>query len=143
MNNKSDLLDEPANFSFGLGGPHFQFFLRARLSGPALELLLRRIIIITAVAWLPLLLLTAVQGHVISGVPVPFLYALDAHARLVVVLPLLIGSEIYVHDWSRGIIARSSIAGSSPLKTARGSMTLSPPRCACATRFPWNWRWWF
>jgi len=104
MNNKRDLLDEPENFSLALGGPLFQFFLRTRLSGPALELLLRRIIIITAIAWLPLLLLTAVQGHVISGVQVPFLYALDTHVRLLVVLPLLIGSEIYVHDWSRGII---------------------------------------
>jgi hypothetical protein len=28
MNNKSDLLDEPENFSFALGGPLFQFFLR-------------------------------------------------------------------------------------------------------------------
>ena len=28
MNKKSDLLDEPANFSLALGGPLFQFFLR-------------------------------------------------------------------------------------------------------------------
>lgn len=104
MNNKNDLLDEPANFSLALGGPLFQFFLRTRLSGPALELLVRRIIVITAIAWLPLLLLAAVQGHVISGVQVAFLFALDTHVRLLVVLPLLIAAEIYVHDWSRVII---------------------------------------
>jgi hypothetical protein len=72
MNNKSDLLDEPENFSLALGGPLFQFFLRTRLSGPALELLVRRIIVITAIAWLPLLLLAALQGHIFGGVDIPF-----------------------------------------------------------------------
>jgi hypothetical protein len=104
MNNKSDLLDEPANFSLALGGPLFQFFLRTRLSGPALELLLRRIIIITAVAWLPLLLLTALQGNLVGGVQVPFLFAVDTHVRLLGVLSLLIAAELFVHDWSRSII---------------------------------------
>lgn len=101
MNNKSDLLDEPENFSLALGGPLFQFFLRTRLSGPALELLVRRIIVITAIAWLPLLLLAALQGHIFGGVDIPFLFAFDTHARL---LPLLIAAEMYVHDWSRGLI---------------------------------------
>jgi hypothetical protein len=104
MNNKRDLLDEPENFSLALGGPLFQFFLRTRLSGPALELLLRRIIIITAIAWLPLLLLTALQGNLVGGVHVPFLFAVDTHVRLLGVLPLLIAAELFVHDWSRSII---------------------------------------
>ena len=104
MNNKSDLLDEPEDFSLALGGPLFQLYLRSRLSGPALELLVRRIIVITAIAWLPLLLLAGLQGHIFGGVQVPFLFAFDTHVRLLVVLPLLIAAEIYVHDWSRGII---------------------------------------
>ena len=106
MNDKSDLLDEPANFSLALGGPLFQLFMRTRLSGPALELLNRRIIVITTIVWLPLLLLATVQGHLVGGVQVPFLFALDIHMRLLVGLPLLIAAELYVHEWSRGIVAQ-------------------------------------
>jgi hypothetical protein len=58
MDKKSDLLDEPVDFSPALGGPPYQFFLRTRLSAPMLELLIRRIIVITAVAWLALCLNT-------------------------------------------------------------------------------------
>jgi hypothetical protein len=104
MNNKNDLFDEPMDFSLVLGGPLFQLFRRTRLSGPALELVVRRIIVITAIAWLPLLLLAALQGHLVGGVQAPFLFALETHVRLLVVLPLLIAAEVYVHDWSRGII---------------------------------------
>lgn len=82
MNNKSDLLDEPESFSLALGGPLFQLYLRFRLAGPALELLVRRIIVITAIAWLPLLLLAALQGHILGGVQTPFLFAFDTHVRL-------------------------------------------------------------
>jgi hypothetical protein len=96
-------LDEPENFSLALGGPLFQFFLRTRLSGPALEHLYRRIIVITAIAWLPLLLLTALQGRLVGGVQLPFLFAV-AQVRLLVVLPLLIAAELFVHEWSRGIV---------------------------------------
>jgi hypothetical protein len=135
MNNKSDLLDEPENFSLALGGPLFQFFLRTRLSGPALELLVRRIIVITAIAWLPLLLLAALQGHIFGGVDIPFLFAFDTHARL---LPLLIAAEMYVHDWSRGLIRqfldREIIAAEDRARFDG----LSRPRCACVTRLCWN-----
>lgn len=106
MNNKSDLLVEPVDFSLALGGPLFQLFIRTRLSGPALELLIRRIIVVTAIAWLPLLLLAALQGHLVGGVQVPFLFALDVHVRLLMALPLLIAAELYVHEWSRGIVAQ-------------------------------------
>ena len=37
---------------------------------------------------------------------VPFLFALDIHVRLLVALPLLIAAELYVHEWSRGIVAQ-------------------------------------
>lgn len=101
---KRNLLDEPENFSLALGGPLFQLYLRSRLSGPALELLIRRIVVITAIAWLPLLLLAALQGHLVGGVQVPFFFALETHVRLLAVLPLLIAAERFIHDWSRGLI---------------------------------------
>jgi hypothetical protein len=42
------------DFSLVLGGPLFQIFRRAYLSGNALELLRRRILVITMISWLPL-----------------------------------------------------------------------------------------
>ncbi|HTS59037.1 MAG TPA: hypothetical protein VMH03_15945, partial [Terriglobales bacterium] len=41
-----------------LGGPIFQLFRRSHLVGDSLEFLYRRLLVITLVAWLPLLLLT-------------------------------------------------------------------------------------
>jgi hypothetical protein len=47
---------EPTDdFSLVLGGPLFQILRRAYLSGSALELARRRVIVITTLSWLPLL----------------------------------------------------------------------------------------
>ena len=52
---------EPPDFSLVLGGPLFQLFHRAYLSGDALELLRRRVVVITLFTWVPLLLLSAIR----------------------------------------------------------------------------------
>ena len=42
-------------------------------------------------AWVPLLLLSVVEGHAWGGsVALPFLYDIDIHVRLLLALPLLI-----------------------------------------------------
>jgi hypothetical protein len=50
-----DVLRDPQDFSLVLGGPLFQLLRRSHLSGNALELLQQRILVITLLAWLPLL----------------------------------------------------------------------------------------
>jgi hypothetical protein len=45
---------EPPEFSPVLGGPLYQIFVRSHLSGPALELLSRRLVIIPLLTWVPL-----------------------------------------------------------------------------------------
>jgi hypothetical protein len=50
-----------------------------------------------AVAWLPLFILSAIDGHLSTGAQVPFLSDFDLQARLLVALPLLIGGEVVVH----------------------------------------------
>jgi hypothetical protein len=104
MTDKRNFFTDPYDFSLTLGGPLFQLFLRTRLSGPTLELLVRRIIVITAITWLPLLLLTALSRDLVNGVQLPFVSALALHARLLVALPLLIAAELFVHEWSRNIV---------------------------------------
>ena len=52
-------LGEPEeNFSLVLGGPLYQLWRRLRATGPALDLMVRRVIGIPLVAWLPLGVIT-------------------------------------------------------------------------------------
>lgn len=99
------LAEEPPDFSLVLGGPLFQFFRRAHLSRDGLELLHRRIVAIVLVAWLPLLLLSMLGGHLLAGtVRLPFLHDIEAQVRLLVALPVLIAAELIVHSRIRPVV---------------------------------------
>src|SRR5262249_61823635 len=74
-------LSDPHDFSLVLGGPLYQLWRRFFLSGPALELLARRMIGIPTIAWLPLLVLSAWEGHLFRGVAGPLLYDFALHPR--------------------------------------------------------------
>jgi hypothetical protein len=90
---------EPKDFSLVLGGPLYQLWRRLFLSGPALELLSRRMVGIPLIAWLPLLVLTAYQGLAVGhAVEVPFVYDFAVHARFLVAVPILLLAEIMVHE---------------------------------------------
>jgi hypothetical protein len=100
-----DMLREPPDFSLVLGGPLFQLLRRSHLSGDALELMRRRLIIIPLLAWLPLLVLSALEGHALGGnVAIPFLLDMEAHVRFLVALPLLIVAELVVHQRMRFVV---------------------------------------
>ena len=101
----SGFLQEPADFSFVLGGPLFQLFRRARLSDDDLMLVRKRIIVISLLAWLPLLLLSVLERHAFRGtVAVPFLLDFEVHVRFLVAIPLLIAAEILVHQRMRPLV---------------------------------------
>ncbi len=86
------------DFSLVLGGPLFQFFLRTHLSDDALMLARRRVIFFAVICWLPLCILTAVDGQFLNGsLAVPFLKDIDTHLRFLVAVPLLIAAELVVH----------------------------------------------
>ena len=103
------------NFSLVLGGPLFQLFRRAHLTGDGLELLRRRIVVITLVAWLPLLILSLIQGVAVgSAVAVPFLFDVDFHVRFLIALPLLIAAELVVHEQMRAVVAQFVSQGLVP-----------------------------
>jgi hypothetical protein len=102
---KADNLDEPADFSLVVGGPLFQLYRRAYLSGDALELVRRRVVVIMVITWLPLLVLSMVGGHVLGGaIAVPFLYDLETHARFLIALPALIWADLLVHIRLRPVV---------------------------------------
>ena len=103
--NQPAILQEVPDFSLVLGGPLFQLFRRAHLSGGVLELLDRRIIVITLIAWLPLLILSSLGGHALSGgVTLPFLHDIETQIRLLIALPVLIFAELIVHLRLRPVV---------------------------------------
>ena len=97
---------DTADFSLVLGGPLFQIWRRSHMVGDALELLHRRIVAFVVLAWVPLLLLSIVEGHVwwASASALPFLYDVEVHVRLLCALPLLILAEKIVHQRMRPVI---------------------------------------
>ena len=93
------------DFSLVLGGPLFQLLRRAHLSGDALELLLQRILSISLFAWLPLFLLSALEGQALDrSATVPFLLDAEVHIRFLVALPLLIIAELVVNRRMRLVV---------------------------------------
>jgi hypothetical protein len=88
---------EPVDFSLVLGGPLYQLWRRTRLTGDALELMRRRMVVLVAVAWVPLLVLSVAAGQAWGGVALPFLYDVEQHVRFLVAVPLFIVAEMVVH----------------------------------------------
>ena len=98
-------LRNPPDFSLVLGGPLYQLFLKAHLSDDALLMVRQRVIIIALVAWLPLLALSALEGHLWRGDSgVSFLHDIEVHVRFLVAMPLLIVAELVVHNRLRPLL---------------------------------------
>src|SRR5512139_640274 len=98
---------ELENFSLVLGGPLYQLFRKTGLEEDRVEdHLLRRIVVISGIVWLPLLLLCLVEGTLLAGVPIPFIADIETHVRFLVTVPLLVAAELIVHLRMRVIVAQ-------------------------------------
>ena len=91
-------LKELGDFSLVSGGLLYRFWRRTRLSGDALQLIHRRVIVAAVLTWVPLLLLSIADGNAWgrSGA-VTFLQDIETHVRLLIAVPLLIVAEVRVH----------------------------------------------
>jgi hypothetical protein len=94
------------DFSLVTGGPLFQLFRRSHLVIDPLELLYRRIVVITAIVWLPLLFLSFWDFFSGRAVQVSFLRDVEVHARFLVALPVLIFAEVIVHSRLKPVVRR-------------------------------------
>lgn len=85
-------------FSLVQGGLLFQLLRWAHLSDDALLKVRPRVIAIACLAWVPLLLLSAIEGRLWGNdVELPFLRDVEAHVRFLLAAPLLILAELAVH----------------------------------------------
>jgi hypothetical protein len=99
------LAEELPDFSLVMGGPTYQLFRRSHLSGEGLELPYRRVLVITLIAWLPLLISSMHGANLLEHtVKVPFLYDIETQVRLLVALPVLIAVELMVHSRIRPVV---------------------------------------
>jgi hypothetical protein len=99
----ANFLQEP-DFSLVLGGPIYQLFRKSHLAGDALELLHRRLIVITLIAWLPLLLLAMFFSGTFARSS--FFHDVEVHVRFLVALPVLIAAELIVHSRVKPAVRR-------------------------------------
>jgi hypothetical protein len=98
------LQQELPDFSLVLGGPLYQIFRRTHLTGPALELLRRRIVFFCLLCWVPLAVLSAVEGHLLSGAKFSFFHDIETHVRFLISMPVLLLAEIIVHRRLRSTV---------------------------------------
>ena len=103
---RAKFIHEPVDFSVVLGGPIFQLLRKSHLTGDGLELLHRRLLIITLFAWLPLAVLAGLGNLAGSGSRLSFLHDVEVHVRFLVALPVLIAAELLVHSRIRPVVRR-------------------------------------
>jgi hypothetical protein len=95
---------EPPDFSLVLGGPLYQMLRRARLTGPALEMLRRRVVMSVLLCWVPLAVLSLAQSHLLGGAKLSFFRDIETHVRFLVSLPVLILAEMIVDQRIRPVV---------------------------------------
>ena len=99
-------IDTPEEFSLVLGGPLYQLLLRSRLIRPPFGNVGSRIAVITGLTWLPLLALATLNGSLMGGVRIPFLFDFEVQARLLFALPMMILAELVVYGRMRAITSQ-------------------------------------
>ena len=112
-----------------LGGPLYQMLLRLRMLQPPLGLLYRRLVVIPVLAWMPLLILSLMDGRATGGVAIPFLFDISAYARFLVAMPILILAEPFVHYRLRDVIRQFDERRVIP--PAISSWWQQPPHPSC------------
>jgi len=103
---EASLLNKQHDFSLVLGGPIYQLLRKVHLEGDHLELLQRRMLVVPLIAWLPLLLLTALGSSAGNVGRLSFFHDVEVHVRFLIALPVLIAAELIVHLRMRPVVGR-------------------------------------
>jgi hypothetical protein len=90
-------LKEPTNFSLVFGGPLYQVFTRAHLTGPPLKFLRRQVLFFILFCWVPLAVLSWFEARSHGAIKLSFSRDIFTHVRFLVALPVMILGEGIVH----------------------------------------------
>ena len=108
---------EPHDFSLVVGGPLYSAYLRTHLANTQLGLVPRRLLTFLLITWAPLCVLSVIDTRA-AHATVSFFGDIDAHARLLIALPLLVIAEPIVHErltlvarqfFDRGLVAPADL----------------------------------
>lgn len=108
--NKSFLL-ELESFSLTKGGPFFQLTIRSGLIKPEFARPARRASFLALFTWVPVFVLSLLQGLAFSGVELPFLWDFTVHIRFLICLPLLIIAEVVLDARTRAVVKHFVVSG--------------------------------
>jgi hypothetical protein len=85
------------DFSVVEGGPTYRILLQLGLLKRETQTIYRTAIAFALVSWLPLAVLSAIQGLAIGKtVAIPFLYDIAAYTRFLIAVPLLVIAEVVI-----------------------------------------------
>jgi len=104
MSEVSSLIAE--NFSLTRGGPFHRLLVLLGRAGDERQRVIRRALLAALVTWLPLLILSLVQGMAYgTHVRIPFLHDFAVNARFLIALPILILAESRIdRRWRRLVL---------------------------------------
>lgn len=92
---------ETHDLDLSRGGPFYQLQRRLHLVRQDSLLIGRRIVLAWAVTWLPLLILSAVQGNALGDtVRMPFLLDYTTYSRFLVAVAILISADAEIGRWT-------------------------------------------
>lgn len=111
---KSEESRETHETSLALGGPLYNLLVRSWLHGAVQWQLKRRIVMVTLFAWMPLVLLSLLDGKALGGVRVSFFGDAGTQLRFLLGLPLLILAEPVVHERVRYMVQQFTDQGIIP-----------------------------
>ncbi|MDM7921894.1 MAG: hypothetical protein QUS14_06305 [Pyrinomonadaceae bacterium] len=80
-------------FSLVKGGLLYRMFRAVGLCGNDLEFTFRRVAVVVAITWLPMFILSVLEGRARKGADIPFLADVENQVRFLVALPLLLAAE--------------------------------------------------
>jgi hypothetical protein len=84
-------------FSLVDGGPTYRIMMRLRLLERDRPKIHRRAVVLSLIAWVPLLVLSSMQRLAVgTAVSIPFLYDFAAYSRFLLAMPLLVFAEVMI-----------------------------------------------
>lgn len=115
----TDNRDEFSTISLVQGGPFYRVGTRLGLCDPDLRPAYKRMLVAGAITWLPLLVLSLIEGHARTGsAELPFFRDITAHVRFLIAVPAFLAASTAVHSLigmllenfiTRGIIREADV----------------------------------
>jgi len=103
------------DFSLVIGGPFYRLLIRSHMIETESHHAYRRAIFFALITWLPLLVLSALQGVAVGRtVRVPFLFDIAANTRFLIAGPLLIIAEIIIDPRIKAVVKHFVNSGLVP-----------------------------